>query len=363
MIRLYKHAYVGDWYIIILLMILCATGLLVLYSATSASDVPYSPFFIKQVCGLCIGALLAALIASISYKQLLLWGQLIHYGVIILLIVTLCKGSSAMGAQRWIQVGFIKFQPSEIAKITLPLCITSYFRLNALHIPTWHNWWYLLSVIAITFFLILKQPDLGTALIVGGSGILVLLIAGLPRHYFITGIVAIFFLAPFLWNKMHDYQKKRILVFLGQGSKKKERYHLEQSKIAVGSGKLYGKGFLQGTQKNLKFLPENRTDFIFSVLCEEYGFIGASVVLFLYILLIYTLFAQCSKITDFHGYLLACGLVLPFSLAIACNTAMVVGLAPIVGIPLPCMSYGLTNIWITCISLGITNNILAYSKD
>ena len=152
---------------------------------------------------------------------------------------------------------------------------------------------------------------------------------------------------------------KRILVFLGQGSSQKERYQLEQSQIAVGSGGLYGKGFLKGSQKNLKFLPENRTDFIFAVLCEEYGFLGVLIIITCYALLIIRLFIQCSKINDFYAYLLACGLILPFAISVVCNCGMVIGLLPIVGIPLPCMSYGITNLWITAISLSFINNILA----
>ncbi len=351
--------YSSDFGVILLLMILWSIGLIVLYSATSASDLPYSPFFLKQLCGIGIGILLSNFISLISYRDMLAWGQMAHYAVLFLLALTLLKGSSAMGAQRWIDLGFIKFQPSEITKLTLPLCITGYLFTNVEGKPKIRDWGMLLTVIGITFLLIRKQPDLGSALIVGGSGLLLLCIAGLPNRFIISFALAASLFAPLMWSNLHEYQKKRILVFFGGGSPHKERYQLEQSRIAVGSGGFFGKGFLRGTQKNLKFLPENRTDFIFAVLCEEYGFIGVSIVLGLYMLLLMTLFVQCNKIFDFYGHLLACGLILSFALSIVCNTGMVVGLLPIVGIPLPCMSYGVTNVWITCISLGIFNSVVS----
>lgn len=359
--KLHGERYLGDPLVLIFLLILFCIGLIIIYSATYlVLESSYSGYFIKQTLGLFIGILLGIFFSRISYQSLINWGYILHGFILLLLIFTIFKGSSAMGGKRWISLWFFKFQPSEIAKITLPLCIVHYVidkDLKNNSNPL--SWLFLIGIILLTFLLIIKQPDLGSGLIVTISSFLLLYFAGIPKYFIKIGFIITIFGAPLLWNVLHTYQKKRILVFLGQGTSNKERYQLEQSKIAIGSGKIYGKGFLKGTQKNFKFLPESRTDFIFSVLAEEFGFIGVFIVILLYIFLILRLFNQIEYINSLSAYFLATGLLLPFVISIICNMGMVVGLLPVVGIPLPCMSYGLTNLWITLISLGITNNILA----
>ena len=264
-----------------------------------------------------------------------------------------------MGAQRWIDLFIFRFQPSELAKLFLPAFITYHlFSKNDVPKYTFSDFVPLLGALAVSFILILKQPDLGTALLILFSGFMLLWLAGLNKKFFIGLFVVSLISAPILWKVLKPYQKNRIAVFLGQGEANKERYQLEQSKIAIGSGGFFGKGYKQGTQNRLMFLPEGRTDFIFSVLCEEWGFFGASFVLLLYALLFFHLFFVIASIHNFYGQLLAFGLLIHIILSTIINIAMVTGLLPIVGIPLPLMSYGISHLWITFASLGWINGIV-----
>jgi rod shape determining protein RodA len=177
-------------------------------------------------------------------------------------------------------------------------------------------------------------------------------LAGIGKRFFYWGIFMSMLAAPVGWNFLKPYQKQRIMVFLGEGNTLKERYQIEQSKIAIGSGGLIGKGFCNGTQNKLLFLPESRTDFIFSVVCEEWGFCGASIIIMMYLLLFFRVIYRLEYVKTFFGQLLGIGLLIPIALATAINMAMVCGLLPIVGLPLPLMSYGITALWITLASLG-----------
>ncbi len=212
-------------------------------------------------------------------------------------------------------------------------------------------------VLLISFLLILKQPDLGTALIVLFSGILLLWLAGINRKFFTIAFMGCVLAAPLLWHCLKPYQKNRIMVFLGQGDSRKERYQIEQSRIAVGSGGLAGKGFLNGTQNKFMFLPESRTDFIFAVICEEWGFLGALILIGLYLTLFIRLFYVIATIKNFYAQLLATGLIIHIVFSTLINMCMVIGLLPIVGIPLPFISYGVSNLWISFASLGWLNSI------
>ena len=215
----------------------------------------------------------------------------------------------------------------------------------------------ILVVLVASFLLIRKQPDLGTALIILFSGILLLWLAGMHKKFFIISLLGCALAAPVIWKCLHPYQRNRITVFLGQGDSKKERYQIEQSRIAVGSGGLAGKGFLNGTQNKFMFLPESRTDFIFAVVCEEWGFLGALILIGLYIALFIRLFYVISSIKNFYAQLLATGLIIHIVFSTLINMCMVIGLMPIVGIPLPFISYGVSNLWISFASLGWFNSI------
>jgi len=253
---------------------------------------------------------------------------------------------------------FFKLQPSELTKLLLPSFIVYYLYTHQ-KAPHYNfaDFLPILSITFVSFVLILKQPDLGTALIVLFSCLLICWIAGITKKFFIYSFLFLIFTAPLSWHILKPYQRNRIAVFLGQGNTKKERYQIEQATIAIGSGGLRGKGLLRGTQNKLRFLPEGRTDFIFAVLAEELGLIGAFGILFLYALLFYRSFLIIQQIKDWYIQLFAIGIIMHIILSTFINIGMVLGLLPIVGIPLPLMSYGISNLWITFASFGLFQNI------
>lgn len=355
---LFYRKFFNYYFLLFVIVILFGIGSVVLYSATYNMNIPFSPYFIKQIFGFLTGIIISIVLSKIKYQKIIIWGNLFHFLVILLLIFTLVKGKVAMGGKRWINLFFFKFQPSELAKISLPMSLVHYIFYYCTEKITMHNWFIMIGNILGSGFLIMKQPDLGTSLIIMISNFALLFIAGLPKKIITGGVFLILISIPISWHYLHDYQKKRVLVFLGQGSLHKERYQLEQSKIAVGSGGFGGKGFLAGTQKNFNFLPENRTDFIFAVLAEEFGFIGVFFIIFIYLVLFFICFIISKKIGDDYAYLLYQGMLIPFMLGIILNIAMIVGLVPVVGIPLPCMSYGVTHIWGTAILFGIAISVL-----
>jgi rod shape determining protein RodA len=354
------HTRSFDYITFFLMMLLSACGLLFVLSATHTPEQPFSSFFIKQCVGICGGILIYFLCLLPDYRTIMQWGYVAYFGTIALLLFTLIKGSVGMGGQRWINLIFFKFQPSEIAKFLFPAYMINYLHMHkktvihslGLFMP-------MLITLGLSFVLILKQPDLGTALIILFSGLILCWLAGLNKKFFLYGILTVFIMAPVIWSTvLRDYQKNRIIVFLGQGDQKKEGYQIEQARIAIGSGGLWGKGLFNGTQNKLRFLPESRTDFIFAVLCEELGLFGALVILLCYILLFFRAFLLITTLKDIYAQLFACGLVLPILLATVINIGMVLGILPIVGIPLPLMSYGLSNLWITIACLGVFQNII-----
>ena len=347
-----------DWTTFFLIIGISCLGLLFIFSATYKPDIPFSSYFKKQLLGIISGIFLYIFFSMIHHRQLMRFGYFLYFIIMGLLLFTIVKGSIAMGGQRWINLGFTKFQPSEMAKLLFPAFVAYFlstqrddfdFKFRDF-VPT-------LIVLAVSFLLILKQPDLGTALIILFSGMIILWIAGIGKKFFIILAAISIVLAPVSWKVLKDYQKKRVLVFLGQGESRKERYQIEQSQIAIGSGGLIGKGFLQGTQNKLSFLPESRTDFIFSVICEELGFFGAFLLIFLYILLFIRLFMILVRIESPFIQIFALGIVLHVFLSVLINMFMVTGLLPIVGIPLPMVSYGLSNLWTIFISFGWINSI------
>lgn len=353
-----------DWISFVLVFLLASIGLLFVFSATYTPEIPFSLFFIKQAFGMGSGILIYFICSIVDHRTLMRLSYFGYLTIIGLLVFTLIKGSIGMGGQRWINLFFFKFQPSEVAKLLFPgLCAYYVYthrqdtKLGFAHfIP-------LLGILAISFILIKKQPDLGTALIIAFSGLIIFWLAGMPRWFFILGFTATVLVTPLLWHSLKDYQKQRIAVFLGAGDMKKERYQIEQAAIAIGSGGLKGKGFMKGTQNKLRFLPESRTDFIFAVVCEEWGFMGASFILFLYLLLFARLFLRIASLTVAHVQLLAAGILMHIALSTCINCGMVVGLLPIVGIPLPLMSYGVSNLWITFASFGWLQGIIMQRQE
>lgn len=347
-----------DWISFFIILALALIGLFFVFSATYRPEQPYSLFFKKQAIGIGVGILIYLLCSIIDFRAFLRYGYFAYFILLGILFFTILKGSVAMGGQRWFNLGFIKVQPSELAKLLFPAYASYYCFTEGDSLSfTFTQYLPLLTVLTLSFILILKQPDLGTALIVLISGLIIVWLAGLSRTFFIIGGIIFIISAPLSWHMLKEYQKQRVLVFLGQGDSQKERYQIEQSEIAIGSGGLYGKGLLRGTQNKCQFLPESRTDFIFSVIAEETGFLGTLLIVLLFMCLFIRFYMIILSITSPFIQLFATGLILPIILSTLINIGMVTGLLPVVGIPLPLISYGLSNLWVTYASLGWFNNI------
>jgi rod shape determining protein RodA len=328
-----------NWLFVLLILAVSAIGIAVLYSAGGGSFDPWASRQISRF-GLAIAIMFAA--ALVDLRFWLRHAYIVYAIGLAMLVATELSGFEAKGAERWLYIGFMRVQPSEIMKIALVLALARYFHKTAAEdvrrisrlIPA-------LGIIAVPAVLVLKQPDLGTAgmLLLAGAGMM--FIAGVRLRWFILVGAAGLGVLPVLWNHLRDYQKARVLTFLdperdplGAG------YHILQSKIALGSGGIWGKGFLQGSQSHLSFIPEKQTDFIFSIFAEEFGMVGAIVLLTLYGLILVYGFAIAMRSRNQFGRLLALGITLTFFLYVFINMAMVMGLIPVVGVPLPLISYG-----------------------
>lgn len=348
----------------ILTLLLATIGLLFIFSATHSPLIPYSVFFKKQAGGILGGIIIYALIARSKSKSLLYWGHILYIGVIALLLLTLIKGSVGMGGQRWINLFFIKIQPSELAKALFPAYIAGVIQQQKIYHFSFIKILPTLGIQLLSFILILKQPDLGTSLVFLFTGMVLMWVAGMPARFFLYAGLAVSITTPLLWRcVLKEYQKNRIRVFLGQGQAHKERYQIEQAHIAIGSGALTGKGFLKGTQNKLRFLPEGRTDFIFAVLCEEWGFVGALIILLCYLILFLRILLQISSIKTISMLVLAVGVLANILFSTIINIGMVIGLLPVVGVPLPLMSYGLSNLWVTLASFAWLQAIIMDDRE
>jgi rod shape determining protein RodA len=345
----------------ILTLFISLIGLLFVFSATYSSEKIFSIFFEKQALGLLIGAGIYIACFVSDYRTLCRYGYFLFFFSLFLLIATSIKGSIGLGARRWINLGFIKFQPSELIKLFLPPFVVYYlYTENENGQFKFSDFWLILGFLGFTCLLVMKQPDLGTAIVIGTCGLIILWLSGIGKKFFILGFLFLSVSMPIAYKSLKPYQRRRIEVFLGAGDAQNERYQIEQSKIAIGSGGFFGKGILRGTQTQLSFLPESRTDFIFSVLCEEAGFLGAVILLFLYALLALRLLLGIMAIKSFFAQLLGIGLIAPLLVSIVVNIGMVIGILPIVGIPLPLMSYGLTHTCMTLAALGWINGIIRH---
>ena len=341
-----------SWTYVFFVCLVACTGFVVLYAAANGN---WAAWASKQFVRFSLGLLILLLIALIDIRFWFRYAYLLYgIGVGLLLYVDFF-GHVNMGAQRWINFGFMQIQPSELAKIALILALARYFHGATLQetasfsymiVPTF--------MVLLPFGLIATQPDLGTAVHLFLLGVTVFFLAGVQMWKFIAGFGCFLICLPVGWHFLKDYQKERVLTFLdperdplGKG------YHILQSKITLGSGGVFGKGFLQGTQSRLNFLPEKHTDFIFTVWAEEFGLIGSSGLLFLYLILIFYGFFIAFKSTNFFGRLLAITLSVNLFLYVFVNTAMVMGLLPVVGTPLPLMSYGGSVMLTLMISFGL----------
>lgn len=321
-----------------LILVLMVFGLMVLYSATEQD----AGMVWRQAVRFGLGLAVMMVLVQLPPRVLQFWAPWLYLAAVVLLVAVWLFGVGR-GAQRWLDLGILRFQPSEAMKIALPLMLAALMARRPLP-PGWLDLGLAVILIGLPVGLIMLQPDLGTSLLVGASGLCILFLAGM-RWRLILSLAGLALAAlPVLWFQLHDYQKSRVLTFLnperdplGQG------WNIIQSKIAVGSGGLSGKGWTAGSQSHLEFLPEPHTDFIFSVLAEEFGFIGVVAVLLLYAAIILRGFYLASRCRDSFGRLLAGSLVFMFFLYLLVNVAMVSGLLPVVGVPLPLVSYGGTS--------------------
>jgi rod shape determining protein RodA len=311
----------------------------------------------SQIINIFIGVAFLYFICNIQTRTILTFAPWVYLITIILLFVVDFFGIKSHGAQRWISLGIINFQPSEILKISLPLILAWFYQKNTNKID--YKIHFLAGLlILIPFYLILTQPDLGTSILLLSGGLIIIFLAGLPTKFLITSFFGILLSSPFLWNSLLDYQKQRILSLLDPFSDPYGAgYHSIQSMIALGSGGIYGRGWLNGTQTSLDFLPETRTDFIFSVFSEEFGFLGVLAILGLYIFIFYRCMWMTSKMQDNFSRLLSAGLTISLFTGFIVNVAMISGLFPIVGVPLPFFSYGGTSMVVSLISIGIIMNL------
>ena len=327
-------------------------GVMVLYSVAGGD---FSPWAWRHATRLAVGLLLMYAIANLDLRTIFNFSYPIYGGVFLLLIAVELVGNSGMGAQRWLNLGFVTLQPSEFMRFALIMALARYY--HTLHrddVPQPLGLVVPMAMIGLPALLVFAQPDLGTALMLAASGIGLVFLAGVSMRYFLAGIAIAIAAVPVVWNYLFEYQKERVLVFLdperdplGAG------YHIIQSKIGIGSGGLFGKGIAQGTQSQLNFLPERHTDFVFAIYAEELGFIGSLILIFLFAVMIFLMFNIAAQMRHRFSQLTIAGFGFALSIYVTVNLAMVMGLAPVVGVPLPFISYGGTSLLTFMAGLGV----------
>ena len=321
---------------------------LLLYSAGGG----FSPWCVRQFIHLLLGLVAFLLLASCPVQLFTSLAYVFYAAALACLLATTFLGVVGMGAQRWINLGFVKFQPSELMRIALILALSR--RLNDVPLTNWKAYVIPLLLMGVPVLLTLEQPDLGTAILLALSGGSLFFFAQASPRFFGGSLALLAGLGPLFWSFLHDYQKHRILTFLHPESDPLGKgYHALQSKIAIGSGGVWGKGFLKGTQGSLDFLPEKHTDFIFTLLSEEWGFVGALTLLGLYVVLIVLNILLALRAHNTASQLIVAGLTVSFASYLVINIAMVVGLLPVVGIPLPLVSYGGSSLLTLLASQGL----------
>ena len=337
---------------VMFIVILAAIGIVMLYSAANGN---WSPWAINQLIRFGMGFAVMIVLALTDIKLLLRYAYIFYFITLILLVVVEVAGHTGMGATRWINLGFIKLQPSEFMKIAMVLVLARYFHTSSLQsIESVRGLIPPLLMAIFPAFLIVLQPDLGTALMLIFTTAAMFFAIGVQIWKFVVVFIGGLVTIPFAWHFLHDYQQNRVLTFLNpERDPLGAGYHIIQSKIALGSGGVFGKGFLKGSQSHLNFLPEKHTDFIFTMLSEEFGLVGAVLVVILNILILAYSYSFALKSTSYFGKLLAIGLATNYFMYVFINIAMVFGLLPVVGIPLPLISYGGTVMLSIMASFGI----------
>ena len=335
-------------------------GLIIISSATHINTPGEERFWFVQRQGIfaLVNSILAIIFMNFDYRGLSQHGKKLYVFNLIMLVAVMLFGHAALGAQRWIQIGPISLQPSEFSKLIMIICMASILEERMGRLNTIQDLLPIAAYVGVPFILVLKQPDLGTSLVFMAIFFGMVIACGMPWQIFTFIIVLGLASLPVLWQFMKDYQKMRIMVFLdpnvdplGSG------YHIIQSKIAIGSGMLFGKGLFEGTQSQLNFLPENHTDFIFAVVGEELGFVGAVVLLLLYMIVLWRGIMIAKEAADVFGRLLAVGITSMLAFHVLVNVGMTTGIMPVTGIPLPLMSYGISSLTTNILAIAILLNI------
>ena len=296
--------------------------------------------------------------SPLSYGRV---GPWLFFLCLVLLILVLLIGETRNGATRWLNIG-ISFQPSELMKIAMPLMIARYISSGALP-PTVFSVGVSITIVLVPSYLIMEQPDLGTSILIAFSGLVVIFLSGLKKRYLAVAFGLFLAYLPLMWANMHPFQKNRVLAFLNPGSDPTgSGYHLIQSKIAIGSGGIFGKGWLNSTQGQLDFLPERTTDFIFAILAEEFGFLGISLLIGIYLFIIGRGIMIAINAQDLFSRLLASSISLTFFVYVFVNIAMTTGLLPVVGIPLPLISSGGTSMLTIMVGLGMLMSVQTHRR-
>ena len=348
-----------DLWLLLGLFTITGYGLLVLYSASGGSEKMFTNRVMQVSLGLGV-LFVMAMIPPRTYKQI---SPYLYAVTIVMLVMVDVFGETSKGAQRWLNLGFVRFQPSEIAKLAVPLMVATFLSNRPLP-PNFRDTAIALAIIVFPTLLVAAQPDLGTSILVCAAGIFVLFLAGLSWKLISAGVVFLAGFIPIMWFfLMHDYQKTRVMTLidpekdpLGAG------YHIIQSKIAIGSGGLHGKGWMEGTQSQLEFLPEPHTDFIFAVLSEELGMIGVLILLSIYLFIIARGLMLGAKSDNAFGRILSGGTALLFFVYVFVNIGMVSGILPVVGVPLPLFSYGGTSYVTLMAAFGLMMSSYVHRK-
>lgn len=349
-----------DWTLLGIVVAICLLGVLNIYSASAPYKLVGAPYYLKQLNWMAFGLILSLLICSVDYHLLEDFAYWLYGILVVLLLAVLLVGKKSLGATRWLDLGLFTIQPSELVKIGIILTFARFFNnYHAVGGLSVKDMLYPLTLLGIPALLIMKQPDLGTAILVILIALSMSLFVGLRWSTLISFVLVTVPVAWIGWSSfLKPYQKNRVLDFINpERSRLGSGYHIIQSKIAVGSGGLFGKGYVKGTQAQLRFLPEQHTDFAFSVYAEEWGFAGALVLIVLYLCLVMWGLTIARRCNDRLGALLAVGVTAMLFWHSVINIGMVIGLFPVVGVPLPFFSYGGTSMITSMVGIGILQNI------
>lgn len=338
--------------------LLCAAGLFILYSASN-QNLRTIEFQLARFLIAFTVMFIMAQIPPVSLQRSAPW----VYGIgLIMLVIVLIVGHIGKGGQRWLNFGIVHFQPSELMKLAIPLTVAWYY--HKAHLPvTFKSLLIAVPLILVPALLTAKQPDLGTAILLVVAGTSVLFLAGLSWQIILSSLASLAIFIPFAWYLLYDYQRQRVLTFLNpEHDPLGKGYHIIQSKIAIGSGGLFGKGWLNGTQSNLQFLPEHSTDFIFAVCAEEFGFMGSAILIMLFMFIVIRGISITINAQDTFSRLLAGSITFTFFVSFFINMGMVTGILPVVGVPLLLVSYGGSSMVTIMASFGILMSIQTHRK-